>query len=56
MTIPVDLNLLQAGTAIVSAIKDRDKIKVRLDADLNVDTPFGVLPLDFDKSKLLQLQ
>ena len=56
VTIPVDLNLLQAGTAIVSAIKDRDKIKVRLDADLNVDTPFGVLPLDFDKSKLLQLQ
>lgn len=56
VTIPIDLNLLEAGTAIVSAIKDRDQIKVRLDADLNVDTPFGVLPLDLDKSKMLQLQ
>lgn len=56
VTIPIDLNLLQAGTAIVSAIKDRDQVKVRLDADLNVDTPFGILPLDIDKSKMLQLQ
>ena len=56
VTIPIDLNLLEAGTAIVGAIKDRDEIKVRLDADLNVDTPFGVLPLDLDKSKMLQLK
>lgn len=56
ITIPIDLNLLEAGTAIVSALKDRDKVDVRLDADLNVDTPFGVLPLDWDKSKSLQLQ
>lgn len=56
VTIPVNINLLEAGTAIVSALKDRDKVKFRIDADMNVDTPFGVLPLDIDKAKTLKLQ
>jgi LEA14-like dessication related protein len=56
VTVPVDIDLLQAGEAIVKLIKDRSQIKVRLKAGMSVDTPFGALPLDLDRSQKLKLQ
>ncbi len=46
LTIPLTVNLLQAGATITTAIVNRDPLPVRLEAMVDVDTPWGVLPLD----------
>jgi len=50
LTIPVDVDLLAVGTTVVSALVDKTPVQVRLEADLDVDTPFGILPLDLDET------
>ncbi|MCB9744366.1 MAG: LEA type 2 family protein [Alphaproteobacteria bacterium] len=56
VTLPIELNLLELGSSLVSAIKDRSNIQVGLNAALNVDTPYGLVPWEISKAKSLNLQ
>lgn len=55
-TIPVTLNLLQLGTAVANAVTQKKPVDVRLDADLQVDTPLGAIPLAVDRTVSLRVQ
>lgn len=50
LSLPIDLKLTQAGTAIVNLIKDKGDTKAALDASMTVATPFGDLPLSVNES------
>ncbi|MBW1881024.1 MAG: LEA type 2 family protein [Deltaproteobacteria bacterium] len=56
VTLPIDVGLVELGTSLVQALTRKDAIQVGLGANMDVDTPLGVLPLQVDKSKRLQLQ
>ena len=56
VSIPLDLNLLEAGKGLVSAIQDKDPIQVGLDGSLDVGTRWGTLPLTIERKKKLSLQ
>jgi LEA14-like dessication related protein len=56
VSIPLDLDLLEAGAGLISAIKDKDPIQVGLDGQLDIGTRWGVLPLELDREKKLSLQ
>lgn len=49
MTLPFSVDYLDALEAI-AAVAAGEKLQVGLDADMDVDTPFGVLPLHVDES------
>lgn len=48
ITLPIDVNLLQMGTVVVEAINGRGDMNVGIGAQLDVGTPFGVIPFTFD--------
>ncbi len=56
ISLPVTLNLLQVGATVVAAITKKSKLDVGLDANLNVATPFGVVPLHIDQTGKVQVQ
>lgn len=47
--VPLSIDLLQAGTAIVDLVTKGGKVDAGIDATMDVDTPFGVLPLTVDE-------
>lgn len=49
VSLPIDLNLLGIGEAIVNALTKKSPLKVRLKADASVGTPFGAIPLSVDE-------
>lgn len=56
VTLPIELNLLNLGTTIVSAITNKTQLKVALDAKVDVETPLGPLPLTVDETGKLELE
>lgn len=50
LTLPVIVDLLGVGAEVVTAITQRDRLQVGLDATMDVDTPFGIVPLSIDQS------
>ncbi len=54
VTIPVTLDLRQVGATLVGAITQKTPLDVRLDADLQVETPLGAIPLQVDRSANLR--
>jgi len=48
--LPLTIDLLQAGTSVVGILTNGGKLDAGLDATVNVDTPFGVLPLSVDET------
>jgi len=56
MTLPIDLKLLELGATIVDAVTKKSVLKVRLDADAEVDTPVGTIPLVVKEIRDLQLK
>ena len=56
LTLPVDIDLLNVGTATYSALTGRGDLNVGLDATMDVDTPFGILPLAMDESGNLSVE
>ena len=50
LVLPVEVNLLTAGATVVSALTGGGKLDIGLDATMDVDTPFGVLPLSIDET------
>ncbi len=56
VTIPIDIDLLAAGATIVSAITNHGKMDVGLDANMNVATPFGDVPLKIANLSNLKIE
>jgi len=50
LTLPVTVDLFGLGAGVVEAILDGGAVDVGLDATMDVDTPFGVVPLTIDES------
>jgi LEA14-like dessication related protein len=55
ITLPIDINLLTAGSTIVSAISGGGQLDVGLGADMDVETPFGILPLSIQQQDALSV-
>lgn len=49
-TVPVKIDLVNAGTTVYNALAGNGNVKVGLDATTDVDTPFGLLPLTVDET------
>lgn len=49
LTIPLTIDFLSAGTAVYEALTS-DSVSLGLSAGTEVDTPFGVVPLDIDET------
>jgi hypothetical protein len=56
VSLPVSLNLLQMGAAVITAIQKKDSVEVDLGATVDVVPPFGTVPLDVKESKTVDLQ
>lgn len=56
LTVPISLKLLNLGAGIVRAVKNKGTLDVGLAADIDVATPFGIVPLQVDRSKNMQLR
>jgi LEA14-like dessication related protein len=54
--IPVTVDLVNAGSTVWDALAGGGDLKVGLDATTDVDTPFGLLPLQLDESGNVQVQ
>ncbi|MCA9572912.1 MAG: LEA type 2 family protein, partial [Myxococcales bacterium] len=55
VSLPISVDLLTAGTTIYSAITGGGALDVGLDATMDVDTPFGILPLTVDETGALDV-
>jgi hypothetical protein len=55
LTLPIQVNLLTAGATIVSAITGGGPIDIGLAAAMDVDTPFGIVPLAIDQTGNLNI-
>lgn len=49
VSLPVQLNLLKIGATVVEAITHKTKLDVKLNAGVQIGTPFGVVPLTIDE-------
>jgi LEA14-like dessication related protein len=49
LTIPVGVDLLAVGATVVDALVNKTPVQVGLEATMDVDTPFGIVPLDLDE-------
>jgi hypothetical protein len=50
LTLPVTVDLFSLGAGVVDAILDGGSVDVGLEATMDVDTPFGVVPLTIDET------
>lgn len=50
LTLPVSVDFLSLGAGVVDAILGGGTVDVGLDATMDVDTPFGIVPLAIDES------
>jgi len=55
-TLPAEIDLVGVGTSVVNALLGQGNLRVGLDADMDVTTPFGVLPLHIDETGELSVQ
>lgn len=55
LVLPIDINLVNAGTAIMNAVISGGAVDVGLNANMDVDTPFGIVPLSIDQAGNLGL-
>lgn len=53
-SVPISLNFLETGVALYQALTKRS-IDASFSASVQVDTPFGMLPLDWSRSRSLNL-
>lgn len=54
LTLPVSVNLLSVGEVVLDAIAG-ERIDLGLDASMEVDTPFGIVPLAIDETGKLRV-
>jgi LEA14-like dessication related protein len=55
VTLPITVNLLSVGVGVVDAIVSGGTIDLGLDAAMDVDTPFGIVPLSIDETGAVDL-
>ncbi len=55
VSVPIHVDFLSAGLTLVNVIVDGGKVDVGFVASMDVDTPFGVVPLVVDEEALLDL-
>lgn len=55
ITLPIEVNVLSAGSAIISTILGGGQLDVGLGASMDVETPFGILPLSVDQQDALSV-
>ncbi len=55
LSIPIEVSFADAGTALYQVLQG-DKLKVDLVGTVDVDTPFGLVPLDFERSQKVAIQ
>lgn len=56
VSLPIGVNLLQLGSTVVKALKNKTAVPVEFGADLTVGTPLGALPLKIDESATVPVQ
>lgn len=56
LTLPVDVNLVNAGTVVIEALTGKTQLKTSLDASMDVGTPFGAIPLKIDESGRIEVE
>jgi LEA14-like dessication related protein len=54
LTLPISVNLLSVGEVVLDAL-DGDRIDLGLNATMDVDTPFGIVPLAIDETGKLRV-
>lgn len=55
VTLPIGVNLLELGSSVVSAIKNKTDIPLAFGADASVGTPLGALPLDVREATTIKI-
>ncbi len=55
VSLPISIDLLTAGVTLVDAIIGRGNLDVGLAAGVDVDTPFGIIPLSIDETGRVQI-
>ncbi len=56
LSIPIDVDLVQLGSAIASALSKKTDLEVGLTADADVQTPFGLVPLAISESRTVPVK
>lgn len=56
LTLPVVIDLIGVGAEVIQALTRRDPINMGLSATMDVDTPFGVVPLSIDETGNITVQ
>lgn len=56
VSLPIAVDLLSAGVAVVDALLNDRRLDLALDASMDVDTPFGVIPLQIDETGRLRVE
>lgn len=56
LTLPVSINLVGVGAEVIQALTRRDPLNIGLRAQMDVDTPFGVVPLAIDQTGNVTVQ
>jgi hypothetical protein len=56
VTLPVTVDLFSLGVSAVDAIVSGGNLDVGLDATMDVDTPFGIVPLSIDETGDVQVR
>lgn len=56
LSLPIDVNLIGAGAALFNVITGGGNVDVGLGANMDVDTPFGIVPLSIDRAEALNVQ
>lgn len=56
VSLPIGVKVVALGTSLVTALKNKQKVKVNFGADANVGTPLGVLPLKISEGNDVTVQ
>lgn len=56
MTLPISANVLNAGVAVVDSLLNKEPLAIDLAASMDVETPFGVIPLQIDETGQVTVQ
>jgi LEA14-like dessication related protein len=56
LTLPMSANLLVAGVEVLTAVIEKRPLDIGLSAQMDVQTPFGIVPLSIDESGSVSIE
>lgn len=56
VSLPIGLKLLELGSSVVTALKNKSDVPVKFGADASVDTPLGALPLKVSEATTVKVK